>query len=328
MVSEKEWKELREKIDEDPTILEKELGTSFKSGFVAIVGRPNVGKSTLLNMILGTKVSITSNRPQTTRFKILGIKNFHNAQIIFIDTPGLHKPEHKLGEFIMEEATSGIDDADILLFMIDASKGFTSGDKKVYDLYIKKFQEKGKPVFLILNKIDLVSKDDILELLDNISKEYKFDEYFPISALKNDNIDSLLFTIIDYLPDNVKYYSDGEITNVPLRLMIAEIIREKVLRKTYEEIPHSVAVRVVSMRPGEKNPEVFVIDAEILVERDNQKKILIGKNGRMIKEIGRLAREELEVLLNQKVYLNLEVKVEKDWRNRDSVIKNLGYEVS
>lgn len=291
----------------------------FKSGFISIIGRPNVGKSTLLNHLVGQKIAIMSDKPQTTRNKIQGILTLDDAQMIFIDTPGMHKPKHKLGDFMVKVATNTLNEVDLILFMVNATERFGRGEAFI----LGKLQEVRTPVFLVINKIDLVHPDDLLFIIDEYKDKYPFAEIVPVSALKGNNTERLVEVIKEYLPEGPKYYPDEQITDHPERFIIAELIREKILHLTREEIPHSVAVvidKITTMESG----TVHVM-ATIIVERPSQKGIIIGKQGRMLKEIGKLARVEIELLLGSKVFLELWVKVQKDWRDKASLIREFGY---
>lgn len=294
----------------------------FKSGFVTIVGRPNVGKSTFMNKVLGQKVTITSNKPSTTRNNISGIYTTDDAQVVFIDTPGIHKPKHKLGEFMTKEAINTLRSVDLIMFMIDGNEEIGRGDKFIIDL----LENIKIPVFLIVNKADKTT--DILALkesIDHYKKLYKFKGIFSISALRGDNIDLLLKDIINELSEGPKYYPDDQITDHPEKFIISELIREKVLQLTKEEVPHSVMCVIDYMKNDDVNPMLINIHASIIVERDSQKGIIIGKGGSMIKEIGTRARKDILYLLGSKVYLDLHCKVEKDWRNKDFFLRNFGY---
>ncbi|ATW27322.1 GTPase Era [Candidatus Formimonas warabiya] len=294
--------------------------SSYKSGFATIIGRPNVGKSTLLNTILGQKIAIMSDKPQTTRNKIQGFFTTENAQIIFIDTPGIHKPKHKLGEFMVTVAERTLNEVDIVLYLVDASADFGGGEEFI----INQLEKIDTPVFLVLNKIDLVSRDKLLTLISLYSGKYHFAEVIPISALANDNVDQLISVIEKYLPEGPQFYPADMITDQPERAIIAELIREKVLHLTREEIPHAVAVEVTEVKERER--DLVYVGAIIYIERDSQKGIIIGKKGSMLKEIGKLAREDVENLLGSKIFLELWVKVQKDWRNRDVALRNFGYD--
>ena len=290
----------------------------MKSGFVSIIGRPNVGKSTLLNAIIGKKIAITSDTAQTTRNMIQGIYNDKDLQIVFVDTPGIHKPKHKLGTMLNEQAYFSMNDVDVILFLVSANEKFGTGDKFVLD----KLKEVNKPIILVINKIDKIKYDELLPMINEYKDYYPFKEIVPISAINNKNIKERIDCISNYLTDNIKYYDDNIITNVSTDFSISELIREKVLYFTYEEIPHSVSCIVDNIEEDKNNVS---IGASLIVDRDNLKKILIGKNGSMIKKIGINAREDIEKLLNKKVYLDLRVKVIENWRDKESFLsKELG----
>ena len=290
----------------------------MKSGFVSLVGRPNVGKSTLLNSIIGTKVAITSNKPQTTRNVIQGIYNEKDTQIIFVDTPGVHKPNHKLGKYLNKQVYSSIDDVDVVLMLVDGSQNLGTGDKYI----IEKLKETKCPVILVINKIDKLTHDEILLKIDEYKDLYDFSEIVPLSALKKNNVDELIKTIKMYLKDEIKYYEDDQITNKPLTFTIAEIVREKVFDLTYEEVPHSLTCIVENI---EKDKNSYHINVAIIVDRDSLKKIIIGNRGSKIKEAGIRARKELEILLNKKIYLELYVKTIKKWRDKEKYLQEFGF---
>lgn len=290
----------------------------MKSGFVSLVGRPNVGKSTLLNSIIGTKVAITSNKPQTTRNVIQGIYNEEDTQIIFVDTPGVHKPNHKLGKYLNKQVYSNIEDVDVILMLVDGSQELGSGDKYI----IEKLKEKNIPVILVINKIDKLTHDEILLKIAEYKDLYEFSEIVPLSALKNNNVDELIKTIKNYLKDEIKYYEDNQITNKPLTFTIAEIVREKVFELTHEEVPHSLTCIVENI---EKDKNSYHINVAIIVDRDSLKKIIIGNRGSKIKEVGIRARKELEILLNKKIYLELYVKTIKKWRDKEKYLQEFGF---
>jgi GTP-binding protein Era len=292
----------------------------YKSGFVSIVGRPNVGKSTFLNRVIGQKIAIMSDKPHTTRNKIQGVYTTDDAQIIFIDTPGMHKPKHKLGDFMMKVALNALREVDLILFMINAEEGFGRGDAFIID----RLKEVNTPVFLVINKIDKVHPNDLLPLIDQYKNLYPFAEIIPISALQGNNIETLVEQIKKYLPEGPQYYPPDQITDHPERFIIAELIREKALHLTREEVPHSIAVVVETIERREDSDTVYV-GAVIIVERDSQKGIIIGKKGRMLKEIGQRARMDIEALLGSKVFLELWVKVQKDWRNRLAQLRDFGF---
>lgn len=290
----------------------------MKSGFVSLVGRPNVGKSTLLNSIIGTKVAITSNKPQTTRNVIQGIYNEEDTQIIFVDTPGVHKPNHKLGKYLNKQVYSNIDDVDAILMLVDGSQELGSGDKYI----LEKLKEKNIPIILVINKIDKLTHDEILLKIAEYKDLYEFSEIVPLSALKNNNVDELIKTIKNYLKDEIKYYEDNQITNKPLTFTIAEIVREKVFELTHEEVPHSLTCIVENI---EKDKNSYHINVAIIVDRDSLKKIIIGNRGSKIKEVGIRARKELEILLNKKIYLELYVKTIKKWRDKEKYLQEFGF---
>ena len=290
----------------------------LKSGFVSLVGRPNVGKSTLLNSLVGYKIAITSDKAQTTRNSIQGIYNDDDSQIVFVDTPGIHKPKHKLGRRLNEEAYYSIDDVDIILFLMDVTMPFGKGDNFVLD----KIKQAKKPTFLILNKVDKIKKDHLLELILKYKDIYDFKEIIPISALKKDNVTELINTLKKYLPDNVKYFPDEELTNTTIEFRAAELIREKVLRLTDEEVPHAVTCVVEKY---EDKKDKAIITATIIVERDSLKSIIIGKQGKMLKSIGSKARQDIEKMIGKKVYLDLFVKTIKNWRDKEKYLRELGF---
>ncbi len=293
---------------------------NYKSGFVSIIGRPNVGKSTLLNHVIGQKIAIMSDKPQTTRNKIQGVYTDDDAQIIFIDTPGIHKPKHKLGDFMMKVAYQTLREVDIVLFVVDAKEGFGKGDQYIID----QLENVKTPVFLVINKIDQIHPDALFETIDLYRTKYDFKEIIPISALQGNNVNTLKEQIIGYLEEGPQYYPADQVTDHPERFVVAELIREKVLHLTREEIPHSIAVAIEQMKPRENGNTVY-IGATIVVERSSQKGIIIGKQGSMLKEIGKRARTDIESLLGTKVFLELWVKVQKDWRNKASYLRDFGF---
>lgn len=290
----------------------------MKSGFIALVGRPNAGKSTLLNKIMGRKVAITSDKPQTTRNLIQGIYNDEESQMVFIDTPGIHKPKNKLGKILNKQTYLTLDDVDIILFLVDITEELGKGDMFVIDL----LQNVKIPVILVINKIDKLPRVEILKKIEQYKDLYNFDEIVPVSAYKGDNVDRLVNVLKSKLTDNIKYYEDGTWTNVSNRFLISELIREKILELTNEEVPHSVNVVVDQI---EYNNNAANINATIIVDRENLKKILVGKNGSMIKEIGIRARKEIEVLIGRSVYLDLFVKVIPKWRDREKYLNEIGF---
>lgn len=291
----------------------------FKSGFVAIVGRPNVGKSTFMNYVLGQKIAIMSDKAQTTRNKIQGVYTEEDAQIVFLDTPGIHKPKHELGEFMVKSAYSALKEVDAVLFMVNVSEKRGPGD----DFIIEKLKGIKTPIFLVLNKIDLVTPEVLLERVESYKDALDFAGVFPISVLQGNNVNDLMEGLINALPEGPQYYPADQITDHPEYFVVSELIREKILQLTQEEIPHSVAVTVDKMQKDEFD-KVHVY-ANIIVERKSQKGIIIGKGGRLLKEIGTRSRRDIQQLLGNKVYLELWVKVEKDWRKRKSNLQEYGY---
>ncbi len=291
----------------------------MKSGFIGLVGRPNVGKSTLLNAIIGHKVAITSDKPQTTRNVIQGIRTDEDSQMVFVDTPGIHKPKNKLGRILNKEAYYSLEDVDVVLFLVDITEPLGKGDMFVIDV-LKKVEV---PVILVINKIDKLPKEEILKKIDQYKDLYNFDEIVPISARKMDNVDRLITVLKSKLTDNIKYYDEDMYTDKPVNFMVSELIREKILELTFEEVPHSVSVITDSMEYGRDSVN---IKATIVVDRENLKRILVGKNGTMIKEIGTRARMDIEPFLGRKVYLELFVKVIPKWRDREKFLNEIGYE--
>ena len=290
----------------------------MKSGFVGIIGRPNVGKSTLINCILGKKVAITSNKPQTTRNIIQGIYNEDKVQIVFVDTPGIHKPINKLGKTLNKQAYYSIDDTDIILFLVDAYEGLGKGD--IYIL--EKLKEVNKPVILVINKIDKITHEEILKRITGYKDLYDFDEIIPVSSITKKNVDDLIETLKKYLPDNIKYYGEDSITNKSIDFLMSEIVREKVFNYTEEEVPHSITCVTDSVEVGKTS---YNIRISIIVDRDSLKKIIIGKQGDMIKKIGIESRKDLEKLLNKNVYLELYVKTVKKWREKEKYLSEFGF---
>ena len=291
----------------------------MKSGFVSFIGRPNVGKSTLLNSILNKKVVITSNKPQTTRNLIQGIYNEDDTQIIFVDTPGIHKAHNKLGRALNKQAYFTINDVDIIIMVVDITEKVGSGDKFVIEI-LKNIEN--KPVFLVINKIDKLPREEILSKIEEYMSLYNFTEVIPVSARKKDNINRLIEVIKKYLPDNIKYFDSDTVTNSSPEFIISELIREKVLELTDEEVPHSVTCIVDELYEEEK---IINIGASIIVDRENLKKIIIGKNGNMIKEIGIRARKDIEEYFGKQVYLDLFVKVIPKWRDKEKFLNMIGY---
>ena len=292
---------------------------NFKSGFVAVVGRPNVGKSTLINSLIGQKVLIMSDKPQTTRNKIMCVLTQEDAQVLFIDTPGIHKPKHKLGELMVQTAQSTLKEVDVVLMVADGTASFGSGEEYI----IEQLRAVHTPVILAINKIDMLSKEAVFPIIRQYQERFDFQAIVPISALEHIQLEALVEEIKTHLELGPQYYPEDMITDQPERLVIAEMIREKVLHLTREEIPHAIAVEIeeIKTRPNED----LYVRAVIYVERESQKGIVIGAKGGLLKEIGRLAREDVQGLLGSKVYLDLWVKVKKDWRNRDVMLRTLGY---
>ena len=294
--------------------------TSFKSGFVAIVGRPNVGKSTLLNRILGQKIAITSNKPQTTRNRILGIHNFAGGQALFVDTPGIHKAKSKLNKFMVEQAVDACADVDIVFFLVEAQSKPGPGDEYVLQL----LSRMKMPVYLLINKVDLVERESLLGLIDTYRQKLSFAEIIPISARTGDGVKTVLELVENRLPQGPQYYDEDALTDQPERFIVAEMVREKIMRRTSDEIPYGVGVKVESF---EEKPQkkLVVIHATVHVERDSHKKIIVGKGGQMIRKLGEEARKDIERLLATRVYLELFVRVDKDWSQSERMLRELGY---
>lgn len=298
------------------------MNKDFKSGFITIIGKPNVGKSTLLNSIIGHKIAIMSSKPQTTRNTILGIYTDDEAQIVFTDTPGIHKPHHELGKIMNESSYDSIKGVDAVFFMVTALDEPRELDKMI----IENLSKIKKPIYLIINKIDLLRKtSDLDRVIVSYMNLLNFAGIFPVSALEKTNVPNLIEDLKKLIPNGPKYYPDDMICDHPERFIVGELIREKVLELTREEVPHSVAVVVESMKKAEDNPNLVEIFATIYVERDSQKKIIIGKSGELIKEIGKRARLDINNLLGSKSHLDLWIKVKKDWTDRPDVLKTLGY---
>ncbi|HZK43824.1 MAG TPA: GTPase Era [Syntrophomonadaceae bacterium] len=291
----------------------------MKSGFVSIIGRPNVGKSTLMNTVIGEKVAIVSEKPQTTRHRIQGIYTSTDGQIIFIDTPGIHKPKHLLGEYMVKVSTRSLKEVDIIYYMIDVTKPFGGGEKFIVD----QLKAAASPVFLIVNKIDLVSEEKVESHVADFTKYMNFAEIIPLSATLGSNIPLLLEKTFAYLPEGPLYYPEEDFTDQPASFIVAELIREKVLILTRDEVPHSIVVEIEEFRdrPNEK----IYLRAVIYTERDSQKGIIIGKNGQMLKAIGENARKDIELMLDASVYLDLWVKVKKDWRSSEKHLNQFGF---
>ena len=291
-----------------------------KSGFIAVVGRPNVGKSTLINSLIGQKIAIMSDKPQTTRNRILCILTQPDAQVVFLDTPGMHKPLHKLGEYMERTAENTLREVDAILFVVDATEKLGAGERYI----LEHLKATKKPVILVVNKLDLIERAQVLPIITTYTAQYEFAGVVPISAKAKLNLEELLGEVKKYLPEGPQYYPEDMVTDQPERLIAAELVREKVLELTRDEVPHAVAVDVDEMatRP---TGDVY-IRATIYVERDSQKGIIIGAKGSMLKQVGALARKDIEALLGSKVYLDLWVKVKKDWRTRDNVLKGFGFD--
>ena len=294
-------------------------GKGFKSGFVAVVGRPNVGKSTLINALIDDKIVIVSVKAQTTRNRIVCVYTDEKKQIVFMDTPGIHKPKHKLGEFMVDQAVDSLREVEAVLFVVAANEKRGPGDNFV----IEQLRKVNVPVFLIVNKIDTMEKQDLLEAIVSYENSYPFEAVVPISAKEKDNIEEVVNLLEKHLPEGPKYFPDDMITDQPERLIISDIVREKILLQTHDEIPHAIAVDVDEMKT--RDDGTTYVRATIYVERDSQKGIIIGKQGAMLKTIGRQARGDVERLLATKVFLDLWVKVKKDWRNKSGMLSELGY---
>ncbi len=291
----------------------------FKSGFVAVVGRPNVGKSTLINALIDDKIVIVSDKAQTTRNRIVCVYTDEKKQIVFMDTPGIHKPKHKLGEFMVDQAVDSLREVEAVLFVVAANEKRGPGDNFV----IEQLKKVNVPVFLIVNKIDTMEKQDLLEAIVSYENSYPFEAVVPISAKEKDNIEEVVNLLEKHLPEGPKYFPDDMITDQPERLIISDIVREKILLQTHDEIPHAIAVDVDEMKT--RDDGTTYIRATIYVERDSQKGIIIGKQGAMLKLIGKQARADIERLLATKVFLDVWVKVKKDWRNKSGMLSELGY---
>lgn len=291
----------------------------YKSGFAALIGRPNVGKSTLMNCLIGQKIAITSKKPQTTRNKIQTVYTSDEGQIVFVDTPGIHKAKNKLGDYMVNVAEHSLKEVDVVLWLVEPTDYIGAGEQHI----VEQLSKVKVPVILVVNKIDTVKREQLLVYIDAYRKLMDFAEIVPVSALKDDNTDTLIKLIMKYLPYGSAFYDEDTITDQPMRQIVAELIREKVLRSIDEEIPHGVAVTIESMKFSKK---IVDIDATIICEKDSHKGIIIGKGGAMLKKIGSLARPEIEDLLEQHVNLQLWVKVKKDWRDSDYLIKNFGYD--
>ena len=300
--------------------MKQETENNFKSGYVAILGRPNVGKSTLMNNLVGEKIAIISSKAQTTRNRIMSILNTDKAQIIFLDTPGIHKPQHKLGDYMVKAALTTLKDVDLVLFVVDVTEKRSTGDDHILEL----LRNAKLPVILVLNKIDLLkSQAEILHIIEDYSKEFPFTAVVPLSALQDKELEVLVQEIEKNLPVGPHYFDEDVLTDQAERVIAGEMIREKILLSTHDEVPHSVAVEVNDFK--ERENDTVYIRATIYVERESQKGILIGAKGSMLKKIGALARQDIENLLNTKVFLELWVKVRQDWRNSPAALKSFGY---
>ncbi|MEG0450026.1 MAG: GTPase Era [Lysinibacillus sp.] len=299
----------------------QENNKGFKSGFISIIGRPNVGKSTFLNRVIGQKIAIMSDKPQTTRNKVQGVLTTDDSQMIFIDTPGIHKPKHKLGDFMLKVSKNTLREVDAIMFMVNAEQKLGKGDEFILEM----LEGNTTPVFLIINKIDQVHPEQLMGIIESYKDRYDFAEIVPISALEGNNVDNLLAVLTKYLPEGPQYYPADQVTDHPERFIISELIREKVLHLTREEIPHSIAVVIDKIRRDEENEDKVRVAATIIVERDSQKGIVIGKQGSLLKEVGIRARKDIEMLLGSKVYLELWVKVQKDWRNKSTHLRDFGF---
>ena len=293
---------------------------NFKSGFVAIIGRPNVGKSTLMNHLIGQKIAITSKKPQTTRNKIQTVYTSEDGQIIFLDTPGIHKAKNKLGEYMVNVAEQTLKDVDVILWLVEPTTYIGAGEKHIAE----QLQKTSLPVILVINKVDTVKKEDILQVIDNYRKLYDFAEIIPASALRGQNTKDIVNSLFKYMPYGPMFYDEDTVTDQPQRQIVAEIIREKALHALDEEIPHGIAVTIEKMRER-KGQHIVDIEATIICERDSHKGIIIGKQGSMLKKIGSNARFEIEKMLEERVNLKIWVKVKKDWRDSDTLMKNFGY---
>ena len=293
---------------------------NFKSGFVAIIGRPNVGKSTLMNHLIGQKIAITSKKPQTSRNKIQTVYTCEDGQIIFLDTPGIHKAKNKLGEYMVNVAEQTLKDVDVILWLVEPTTYIGAGEKHIAE----QLQKTSLPVILVINKVDTVKKEDILQVIDNYRKLYDFAEIIPASALRGQNTKDIVNSLFKYMPYGPMFYDEDTVTDQPQRQIVAEIIREKALHALDEEIPHGIAVTIEKMRER-KGQHIVDIEATIICERDSHKGIIIGKQGSMLKKIGSNARFEIEKMLEERVNLKIWVKVKKDWRDSDTLMKNFGY---
>lgn len=294
----------------------------MKTGFISLIGRPNAGKSTLINQILDRKIAITSSKPQTTRTRITGIFTTSDAQMVFIDTPGIHKPKDRLNQYMVEAARSTIYEGDVIFYVVDASVPFGPGEQFILDC----LKDIDVPVFLLLNKIDCMTSEEIMRTIVKWQTRREFAEIFPLSAERGDNVDHLLETVKGYLIEGPNFYPEDAVTDQPERIVMSELIREKILRLTEEEVPHSVAVVIEHMERDESDDKL-IVHAAIYTERQSQKAIIIGKQGQMIKRIGTAARRDIEELLGEKIYLKLWVRVKENWRNREGALHDFGYDM-
>ena len=292
---------------------------AYKSGFVTLIGRPNVGKSTLMNRLIGQKIAITSNKPQTTRNRIQTVLTLEEGQIVFVDTPGIHKAKNKLGDYMVNVAERTLKEVDVILWLVEPSNFIGAGERHI----IEQLKKVKTPVILVINKTDTLKRDEVLPFIDTYRKELDFDEIVPVSALKGDNTDTLIQCIMKYLPYGPAFYDEDTVTDQPMRQIVAELIREKALRLLEEEIPHGIAVSIEQMKL--RSNQIWDIEATIICERESHKGIVIGKGGQMLKQIGSKARPEIEDMLEAKANLQLWVKVKKDWRDSDFLLKNFGY---
>lgn len=297
------------------------MADNFKSGFVTLIGRPNVGKSTLMNQIIGQKIAITSNKPQTTRNRIQTVYTCEEGQIVFLDTPGIHKAKNKLGEYMVNVAEQTLKEVDVILWLVEPTDYIGAGERHIAE----QLQGVKTPVILVINKVDTIKKEEILKFIDNYRKILDFAEIVPVSALKGTNTDDLIDTIFKYLPYGPMFYDEDTVTDQPMRQIVAELVREKALKCLDEEIPHGIAVYIDQMKER-KSGDIVDIDATIVCERDSHKGIIIGKQGAMLKKIGSAARYEIEKMMEMKVNLKLWVKVRKEWRDSDIQLKNFGYD--
>lgn len=296
------------------------MADNFKSGFVTLIGRPNVGKSTLMNQLIGQKIAITSNKPQTTRNRIQTVYTCEEGQIVFLDTPGIHKAKNKLGEYMVNVAEQTLKEVDVVMWLVEPTDFIGAGERHIAE----QLQKVTTPVILVINKVDTIKKEEILRFIDNYRKIYDFAEIVPVSALKGTNTDDLIDTIFKYLPYGPMFYDEDTVTDQPMRQIVSELIREKALKCLNDEIPHGIAVYIDQMKER-RTGDIIDIDATIVCERDSHKGIIIGKQGAMLKKIGSAARYEIEKMMELKVNLKLWVKVRKEWRDSDMQLKNFGY---